>query len=313
MTKGKTEVAKHELTGLQVLHGTEMTQAHCPELIKNRNNVRVFTLAQYIGQAEKCPAPYDHGGDWDGDVSKDQSVRFAKNGHEATSNDVSGWLDSYTLGNVEGQAWVHSIAGSRVCVQDYLAGNPRHMRRRTKVEKQAQHVTVWVECVSSSGISATMLRNRGLAILAFVETLRMLRISVELNLICSLPTVSSWDDEAFYGVVHHVIQLDTNPLDLSTSGFCLSHPSWYRNVMYAVGKELDGLNARCPPPGQEHASFGQDGMYKSDEKYEPYVRERLGMGADDVYIPLPNYLDKMLADPKGWLNLKIKPYMGGVT
>src|SRR6185369_5097451 len=75
-------------------------------------------------------------------------------------------------------AFMPSVAGSRVCVPAYLAGNPMCMRQRKRTEQVTRHVSVYVDMTCSAGIDASVMLKRGITILGFLEQLQRNQVGV---------------------------------------------------------------------------------------------------------------------------------------
>src|SRR5579872_5332559 len=112
-----------------------------------------------------------------------------------------------------------SMAGSRVSVPTYLAGKPNCMVRRVKTEIATRSVAIYVDTSCSAGIPASSMFQRGVTILALLSALQSSGVAIELYLVSSLYGRTDGD-------YYQLIQVESNPLDLSTSAFAIAHPAF---------------------------------------------------------------------------------------
>ena len=132
---------------------------------------------------------------------------------------------------------VNHVAGPRVRMGAFLAGQPNSMRRRKKLDRDDAPVTIFMDLTSSAMIDAGKLLARGTAILALARAL------------CEHRTVELWGgiaigesgwrwDKAWSSTV--AWRIDTTPLDLARAAFLLSAPAMARGIGYGIGPGCAG-------------------------------------------------------------------------
>ena len=202
--------------------------------------------------------------------------------------------------------FVPSLAGTRVSVQSYLGGNPMAMRARRRIEGQNRHVSVYVELISSCGIEAQALLDRGCAILALIEAIQASGTNVDLYLVCSSDADVAMDWKPPNGDIYQVIHIDSTPLDLSTAAFALSHPSFPRNVMYMYARAYGSCGSWA-----KYARKNSRGPAEPEEA-SIFMRKHLGMLDTDIYIPGTRYGDELIngSDKTVWLQKRLSQAVG---
>ncbi len=254
--------------------------------------LRHDSLPAYLDHLKDHQLYRDHGFggySWDNGVNGKEAVSRATNGDPTIVNTMTTILDKITPSDANGSrsAYVPSIAGSRVSVPDYLAGSPTCMRRRTRVESSQRHVSIYVDGTCSAMISADTMIARGATILGFLTALQQLQIGVDLYFVCSTHAREDGD-------LYQVIQLDTRPLDLSTSGFVITHPGFIRNVCYGVANTY-GFNGGWPRSYTDLSPI----------KYADHMSRVLDLSPSDVYIPACHVSDEIVKHPEQWIEQRI--------
>lgn len=222
---------------------------------------------------------YDGGYSWDLNVTGAEALDRALNGDPSIARTAID-LVSKIHTDLEGSsrtAWISHVSGSRVDVPAFVAGSPLSMRRRVKRE-QSRHVSVYVDMTCSAGIKATDMVKRGATILGFLESLQRNGVDVDLYLVTALGGRQD---------IHHVIRVESRPLDLSTAAFAIAHPSFSRNLCY----------------GHAH-HYGFSGAWSS-RRGTDHMRSVLGLEPHDVYVPSVYYGDKAISQPVEWISERL--------
>ena len=170
--------------------------------------------------------------------------------------------------------WTTEQVGWFPSVPDHIAGVPEDMRKRKFVTSEQSPVKIWVDCTTSSGISASDMLARGTAILALVLKLQRFR-PVELIQCCL------YTDKCL--TIRHA----TRPMCLATLAYALTNVGFTRRVLYHAIQPLDG--------GRVNYS-----------EYE--MRKRLasrGVKPQDVCIPGVLLGDALIKDGLGWVQNKL--------
>jgi hypothetical protein len=239
---------------------------------------------------------------WDGGVGGDDALRMAREGSSAMATSTLANLTHLesTMGASVRSRFAPSVAGSRVCVPDYLSGRPTCMRRRTRVESESRHVNVYVSLASQGGVRAADLLARGAAVLALLEYLQASGTSVDLYLLAELA-------DGQYEDYWQVIRVETRPLDLSTSGFAIGHPAFGRHLTYAYAE----ATAEVEYTGQW--SRRAHDLGKGSERWCNYIRAELGLAPTDILVPYTRDYDQIVTDPAAWLAARVSQLSGEGT
>lgn len=118
--------------------------------------------------------------------------------------------------------WLPAISGAYPSIPDYLSGRPDSMRRQTRVQSQGVPIGLWVDVISSAGVSLENLQRRGIAVLALGMHLQRFR-PVQLHVMAT--TMSQG------GVC---LDLETTPFDISVASDFLCNGETARLPMYAI-------------------------------------------------------------------------------
>jgi hypothetical protein len=239
-------------------------------------------------------------GSWDDNVGWDATMEFTKHGDPKLVSKVSDTVDklveNFQITQVARKQYISSIAGSRVSVPEYLAGSPFCMKRRVPREMAVRSINIYVSTTCAAAIDAKNMLKRGATILALLEYLQVTQVAVGLYLLAE--TYGRTDGDFI-----QVIQVESDPLDLSTAGFAIAHPSFARHLTYGMAERMDGFNGAW---GVEHGTYGES------KTYTKHLAEKLGMGADDIYIPSPTWRDEMIiSKPDEWLAARIEKIQAG--
>jgi hypothetical protein len=244
---------------------------------------------------------YYGGGSWDDNVGWEKAMEFTKFGDpklvSKASETVDRLVENFQITQIPRKQYISSIAGSRVSVPEYLAGSPFCMKRRVPREMAVRSINIYVSTTCAAAIDAKNMLKRGATILALLEYLQVTQVAVGLYLLAE--TYGRTDGDFI-----QVIQVESDPLDLSTAGFAIAHPSFARHLTYGMAEKMDGFNGAW---GREHGTYGEN------PNYVKHLSEKLGMGVDDIYIPSPTWRDEMIiSKPDQWLAARIEKIQAGV-
>lgn len=245
--------------------------------------VRVFqfdSLAEYTreaGEARHVTDFYNELG-----VDKDGAVTRGINGDPALAGKAKAMLDGYvttTIGDASRPVFVPAFSGSHVDVPAYLSGDPRSMRRRVRGPKATRTVRIYINACVSAGLSSKTVLRRGVTVLALLEHLQACQVAVDLYL--------TSDGVAENGAICQAIHIDAQPLDLSTVGFAIAHPAFFRILMHNMVTKLQG------------------GDCSMNRMPDHKVRQAYDMAPTDVYVPFGSYDDPLIDRPEQWLKERI--------
>ncbi len=203
---------------------------------------------------------------------------------DALRDRIAGTLDLSGLR----QQQVLSCVGGSPCVGAYLAGAPESMFRQVDEDDHSgTPMRIFFGLVSSGGIDASDLAQRGAAILAFAQVIAMVR-PVELIGVAAMGIKGQ--DVCFK------IEMGTAPIDMSAMA-ALSHPGVQRRGLYSVAVHLAGGD-HCSP----HIDW-------------PSVGEATLAGCEpgDVFFksPYSNEIAAIRADPVKWVRDQLRIALKG--
>ena len=252
---------------------------------------RYESLSEYVAL---CPPTYENDSrehHWDNGVSTAEAIKRGLQGDASLVAQATAAVDKVgadALKLVPRQANVAALVGSRVNVPAYLGNEARCMVKRTKVQRDTRHVTIYVNACSSGGIEANELVRRGCTILGLLEVLQACQVGVDLYVTCDV-------DGMYYtpnGESHfQCVRLESRPLDLSQVSFVLAHPAFARHVMYGVGAKTDG-----------------NGNYNGGPNRSlELAKKAYNLQPGDVYVPAAYLRDTIDA---AWLERQLKTILG---
>jgi hypothetical protein len=217
------------------------------------------------------------------------AYRLGKDGWSATRPQVDEMLEA--LRDRIGQRLDMStvirwdVAGGAVDVGRWCQGLPDHMLDFPMVptERMGKVVRLFVDYGASASYTAEFIRNRGVAILALIDTLKALGVSMEV-----------WGETAVCGrgdTVHTTVTKlhdPANRLDIDELMFALGHPAMLRRVAFGV-RERSKVS--------KHINAYAGGGY-GRTRTMMYAQE---MGADICVERLENGSSRMMSDPVEWV------------
>jgi hypothetical protein len=251
------------------------------------------SISEYIAEFKHRGVRVTNGGfHSDLGVNGDEALRRCQEGDPSIVGQVTKAVDK-----IQAQHFVEEprmrnqtgVMGSRVLVPQYLSGSPFCMNKRTKKDVAVQHVTIYVAIAFCCDVTPEQMLKRGITILGLLEQLQARQISTDLYLMCDTNGMTDGD-------LHQLIRIESRPLDLSTSGFALSHPAFARCITYAMSAAIDGFSGQCP------SSWGKMSWETYNKSFMPKL---LGMGPNDIYIQEPRHGDLLIDDPERWLNERL--------
>lgn len=190
--------------------------------------------------------------------------------------------------------WVRARAGAFPVVPEALAGHPDSMRRKVAAQSSSAPLRVFVDLVSSGGISHKHLERRGVATLALVMALGAAR-PVELRVLVGM---GGRGDRLLVAV-----RIPTAPLDLAAACNALTSAGFVRGLGYRYA--------------YHHGSRGYDwafGYYPEDDhlrrRYVRQVRAALGAAPEDLIVPPTFLTDPAAEDPVGFVRRGVAEHAG---
>lgn len=172
---------------------------------------------------------------WNGSQTYSQARKMLWQGDRNAVERSEKLLDQMEAAGIElkTEYWENDLAGAIPCIPSYLAGSPESMRRLVETNSETSPVKIFASVCLSGGFSASEIENRGVAILALVRKLSLIR-PVELHIYADMYGHAT---DANGACAIPVVKLDTAPLDLTTVSYVLANPGFLRQLCFAWGDE----------------------------------------------------------------------------
>lgn len=181
------------------------------------------------------------------------------------------------------QSWDTELQGYFPCVPAFVSGDPDCMFIPVDEQSNTAPMRVFASVCLSAGFSKQELETRGIAILALVRKLSLIR------------PVEFWLYGDMYGS-QPCIRIETLPMDLTSASYAISNAGFLRKLCFGWGYDGRGFDG----------SWASWGGHMPIEK----AREALGATNDDLVIP-GSYLNRDdLKDPVKWVNNRVVKYTG---
>lgn len=176
--------------------------------------------------------------------------------------------------------WENDFCGAFPDVPAFLSGSPFSMRAKVIKTREIAPIRIYVNPSSSGSIPASKMLSRGLAVTALLLGLSRAR-PVELFL------WDIWGSGSKMGGAK--IKLPTQPLDLGSIVFALSHPNFARSFLYRYFMDVLEIPDIIPTCARE---------------IQP-AREALNAQPDDIVLPI-FYAEHEFNDPIGWVRNRLE-------
>lgn len=189
-----------------------------------------------------------------------------------------------------------AIVGSFANVPATIMGHPMDMfaKQSIQLESEVSPITIYVETVTSGGLSVAQLNSRGVACLAFALAMNNIR-PVEIYV------TSSLGDGRKTSVI--ATRIASSPMDMPRAVFMLTDEAYSRSLNFGAANHLTGSNSMG-------SRWGWSGA-PTDDEYIANMRKYLNMEPQDVYIPGGYLLDHdMLNNPIQWVKDMIAQHGG---
>jgi hypothetical protein len=230
---------------------------------------------------------------WMGGMTHDEAKRAAYDGDAAGVETSDKLMAEFEALAPRSRRWrtIDTVAGGAPNIGAYLAGSPLAMRRRQRALAQGAPLTIFVDVVSSAGISAKDLKKRGAAVLALVRVLGALR-PVSVYMVAGGGSGGRDLPAAFVAV-----RMD-DPMDLSRAAFFLGHPGAARGLAYSL------MCYAVHPTGQQlftgQWAWSDHNTYR---KHAPAIfANAVGAPVEDcLYLAPPHVADPAIVNPSKWV------------
>jgi len=251
-------------------------------------------LGEFCRVAKECQgASNSYNDGWAGNISYSEAIEKSLHGEESYVAEAEKLMDQLDAAiSVPHAEWASSVYGAYPIVAEFLAGSPTPMRHRVEAESDSSPIAVYVSTTCSGGVDAETMLKRGITILALIAKMQQIR-PIEVYLLAE--THGQTDGEYI-----QVIPLDSKPIQLSSVAFAMVHVGFARHLTYTIAEVKDRFNGHWP-----------DGFsYMSDihTTWEPHIRQVVGMGENDLYIPPVKWSDELVREPVKWITKQIAKF-----
>lgn len=167
---------------------------------------------------------------WDLSAGYDGAMRMAHDGWSDGARDLSQLLQAADIRNDKETIERWDIAGHEPDVARYLAGNPAHMRRRTRNPEvtRAPVLSLIYNITANAHISARSLALMGSAMAAIVDQLETRGRRVDLTAAFVARTRGG------RATVAWKVKRPEDQMDLSAVAFSIAHPAALRRLSFAA-------------------------------------------------------------------------------
>lgn len=159
-----------------------------------------------------------------------EALDLADNGWQEGSDKAAEVLEILSTDHARKRTRRHSVAGGSVNVGRMLAGNPRHMRHRAKLDGTIVK-TLFVDGGSPAAINADNLVIRAAIVAALSDELERNGYSCEI-VVVNCPLVRGTNTSSYQIATR--VKLAGDKLNLSDVVFALGHPSYLRRLVFAA-------------------------------------------------------------------------------
>jgi hypothetical protein len=127
--------------------------------------------------------------------------------------------------------WSYDMAGDTPDVGRYLAGDPRHMRRRRVDHGRARVITLYIGMGVRASVSTKEFTNFGQAVCEMVDALENNGTRVELN---QLTRSEHAGTGGGYAVTGWRVKEASDALDMASIAFTYMHPAAHRRIQFQM-------------------------------------------------------------------------------
>lgn len=197
---------------------------------------------------------------------------------------------------------ISTVAGGVPNVPAVLAGIPTNMRLRRRTMSDQAPLSIVCDMVSSGGINADALRKRGVALIALLRALSIVR-PVELYFVCgSRPSVERKTENV--GVM---VRQETSPLDLARIAHMLGEVGCARNLTY--GYECYMVNKRGSKNSMIRWPFNDYSGYREQGAFL-YAQALCKDPSEVLYMAPPYARDDSISNPEKFIAEMLEKYGG---
>lgn len=240
---------------------------------------------------------------WSGNISGKTAIKYARQGNLASveaSDKLLTEMEQYLNFGVSKFERFNTVAGGAVNVPAYISGAPASMVSRRRTMSEQAPLSIIVDLSTSASIDADQLQARGVAILALVRALAIVR-PVTLH-VMDAGQFGGYSD----GTNANIIAMDTAPLDLARAAFVLTSPAMARQLCFhASNQQALKRNSGNVANGSIQWPFNDHSW--STRNMGKVAADAIG-AAEYLYIAGAFSSDGIIKKPTEWLKEKISEY-----
>ena len=177
----------------------------------------------------------------------------------------------------EGDAYSRDVTGEFFDTGDFLSGEPECWWKNDSVYGARKVVPVYANISMCAGVSNSVIRNRGCAIVALCDMLQRQRFIVDLNIV--MGKEASWMGGNGRRLFQRVI-VHTDPIDLDMVAFIIGNPLFYRRLqfsvteIYAERSHPAGYGTPCEYQLEDIFDSGLSGFYFTSSNHSTFSSDK---------------------------------------
>lgn len=258
------------------------------------NTVVRYTWGEYLASLPDAKEKsWSSGGIWTDNETFDSALAKMANGDDTYAEMANKLMDRLTdlSEGVPVREWTPNVMGAYAVIPEVITGMPLCMRSFSH-SGESQPLKVIVSTTCSGGIDCETMTKRGVAILALVQKLRMVR-PVELIILVE-------GNVKGRGNLFQLITVDL-PLSVAHACFAMANAGFARVLTYAHMHKYFHWN------GGWSEGFRSSG-------YDKNVREACGFADEDLWISAAYLHDsELINNPLAWVNKQLAKYSGALS
>lgn len=252
----------------------------------------LYDMALYAKSNKKPESSERNGEDFTHTASLKDAANLAIKGWDECRPQVDALLSDLQdrINNVMSDHYVvqHDVAGADVNMGLFMAGEPECMMQFVPEPeaRMGRVVKVLVNGVTNASTNKDKIIQRGVSVLALVNTLHLMGVGIELWF---ESCIEGTDKRAYSTCVK--LHDSNQPLDIDNVMFALAHPSMLRRLVFSVQEQSKYQL-------QQRATRGGGYGYCHDLSLQKFIDF-------DVTVERLQYTDETTQNPLGWIVDKV--------
>ena len=191
---------------------------------------------------------------WNGGDSFEQILEFSRVGWQSERAPTNIEIPGSEMKIVESLG----VEGAYPDVATYLSGDPECLVGFNEMPVPARFCNIKCDVTASGSVNFKSLLKRGKVMLGVIDSLEAQGIRCKLSVTCT----SEQD-----GLVHELCILlkdYQDPMDEDMVSFCVGHPAFFRNLIFAYADIMDTKNIVCAASEKYFGGIGRGRPYTKD-------------------------------------------------